>query len=72
MTSAGTGAGVGPAGSAGSPWSDRAQATPGMQLVPVALGAGTIAGVACARSLQGEPALPAGPNPAPVPAAVMD
>jgi thioredoxin reductase len=46
--------------------------TPGMQLVPVALGAGTIAGVACARSLQGEPALPAGPTPAPVPAAVMD
>ena len=41
--------------------------TPGMQLAAVAAGAGTVAGVACAMSLRGEPALPGVPRPAPRP-----
>jgi thioredoxin reductase len=47
--------------------------TPGLQLVAVATGAGTIAGVACARSLQGEGSL-AGHDatPAPDPDAVLE
>lgn len=45
--------------------------TPGIQLVPVAVGAGTVAGVCCALSLQGEPGLAAHPTPAPDPTAVL-
>ena len=41
--------------------------TPGPQLVQVAAAKGTIAGVACARSLQGEPAVPGAPPPGPDP-----
>ncbi|MFN2607067.1 MAG: NAD(P)/FAD-dependent oxidoreductase [Acidimicrobiales bacterium] len=39
--------------------------TPGMQLVAVAVAKGTMAGVACALSLQGEPAASAAPTPGP-------
>jgi thioredoxin reductase len=41
--------------------------TPGMQLVAVAVGKGTIAGVAAALSLQGERTAPDAPDPAPDP-----
>ena len=41
--------------------------TPGPQLVQVAAAKGTVAGVACARSLQGEPAVPGAPTPGPDP-----
>jgi thioredoxin reductase len=41
--------------------------TPGVQLVPVAVGKGAAAGVACATSLQGEPGAPTSPTPAPDP-----
>jgi thioredoxin reductase len=44
--------------------------TPGMQLVAVAVGKGTVAGVAAARSLQGERTAPDAPDPAPDPGAV--
>jgi thioredoxin reductase len=39
--------------------------TPGFQLVPVAVGKGAAAGVACAISLQGEAGSPMSPRPAP-------
>lgn len=39
--------------------------TPGMQLVNVALGEGTVAGVACAQSLHGAPTAPGAPAAAP-------
>lgn len=39
--------------------------TPGMQLVQVAAAKGTVAGVSCAQSLQGEPAAPGAPAPGP-------
>lgn len=39
--------------------------TPGLQLVQVAAAKGTVAGVACALSLQGEPAAPGAPEPGP-------
>lgn len=39
--------------------------TPGMQLVAVALGKGTTAGVACAKSLHGAHTSPESPDPAP-------
>ncbi len=39
--------------------------TPGMQLVQVAAGKGTVAGVSCALSLQGQPAAPGAPAPGP-------
>ncbi len=39
--------------------------TPGFQLVPVAVGKGAAAGVACAISLQGENGSPMSPSPAP-------
>lgn len=39
--------------------------TPGFQLVPVAVGEGAAAGVACAISLQGEDGAPNSPRPAP-------
>lgn len=39
--------------------------TPGFQLVPVAVGKGAAAGVACAISLQGESGAPSSPPPAP-------
>jgi thioredoxin reductase len=45
--------------------------TPGMQLVAVATGAGTVAGVACARSLQGEAPIPDAPPPAPDPEEIL-
>jgi thioredoxin reductase len=41
--------------------------TPGMQLVAVAVGKGTVAGVSCARSLHGEGAVRGAPEPAPDP-----
>jgi thioredoxin reductase len=41
--------------------------TPGMQLVSVALGEGTVAGVACAQSLQGRATVPGAPPAAPSP-----
>ena len=41
--------------------------TPGMQLVSVALGEGTVAGVAAAQSLHGEPTAPDAPPAAPPP-----
>jgi thioredoxin reductase len=41
--------------------------TPGMQLVNVAIGEGTVAGVACAQSLQGQPTVPEAPPAAPAP-----
>jgi thioredoxin reductase len=41
--------------------------TPGMQLVAVAVGKGTVAGVAAALSLQGERTAPDAPDPAPDP-----
>jgi thioredoxin reductase len=41
--------------------------TPGMQLVAVAVGKGTVAGVAAALSLQGEHTAPDAPDPAPDP-----
>jgi thioredoxin reductase len=41
--------------------------TPGMQLVNVAIGEGTVAGVACARSLQGHDTAPDAPSSAPAP-----
>jgi thioredoxin reductase len=41
--------------------------TPGMQLVAVAIGKGTVAGVAAAQSLQGERTAPDAPDPAPDP-----
>lgn len=43
--------------------------TPGMQLVQVAAAKGTVAGVACALSLQGEPAATDAPAPGPDPEA---
>jgi thioredoxin reductase len=43
--------------------------TPGIQLVSVAAGKGTIAGVACAMSFQGQPGAPSSPTPAPHPEA---
>src|SRR4051812_5377584 len=46
--------------------------TPGPQLVQVAAAKGTIAGVACAMSLYGEPGLGSAPAPAPDPAAEFD
>jgi thioredoxin reductase len=39
--------------------------TPGMQLVPLAVAQGTVAGVACALSLRGEPPAPGAAAPAP-------
>ena len=39
--------------------------TPGIQLVQVASAKGAVAGVACAESLRGEPAIPGIPEPAP-------
>ena len=39
--------------------------TPGMQLVQVASTKGAVAGVACAESLRGHPAIPGVPEPAP-------
>jgi thioredoxin reductase len=39
--------------------------TPGMQLVAVAVGKGTVAGIGCALSLHGEPTAPGAPPPAP-------
>ena len=39
--------------------------TPGMQLVPIAMAHGTIAGVACATSLRGHTTTEHGPTPAP-------
>jgi thioredoxin reductase len=45
--------------------------TPGFQLVPLAVGKGAAAGVACAISLQGEPGAPASPPPAPDAAAEL-
>ncbi|MDP8970383.1 MAG: NAD(P)/FAD-dependent oxidoreductase [Actinomycetota bacterium] len=39
--------------------------TPGMQLVPLAVAKGTVAGVACALSLHGEPPSPHAATPAP-------
>ncbi|MFA9429068.1 NAD(P)/FAD-dependent oxidoreductase [Egicoccus sp. AB-alg2] len=39
--------------------------TPGMQLVAVAIGKGTTAGVACAKSLHGHDTSPESPSPAP-------
>lgn len=39
--------------------------TPGMQLIPVGISKGTVAGVACALSLHGEPPAPGAPVPAP-------
>jgi thioredoxin reductase len=44
--------------------------TPGLQLVAVAIGKGTVAGVAAALSLQGEPTAPDAPDAAPDPAEV--
>ncbi|HSK22575.1 MAG TPA: NAD(P)/FAD-dependent oxidoreductase [Egicoccus sp.] len=44
--------------------------TPGMQLVAVALGKGTTAGVACAKSLHGHDTSPQSPDPAPDTAAL--
>lgn len=41
--------------------------TPGMQLVSIAMGEGTIAGVACAQSLQGRRTAPGAPPSAPSP-----
>jgi thioredoxin reductase len=41
--------------------------TPGMQLVAVAVGKGTVAGVAAALSLQGDRTVPGAPDPAPDP-----
>jgi thioredoxin reductase len=41
--------------------------TPGMQLVAVAVGKGTVAGVAAALSLQGDRTVPEAPDPAPDP-----
>jgi thioredoxin reductase len=41
--------------------------TPGMQLVNVAMGEGTVAGVACAQSLQGRTTAPGAPPAAPAP-----
>ena len=46
--------------------------TPGFQLVPVAVGKGAAAGVACAISLQGEDGSPTSPPPAPNPDAELD
>ena len=46
--------------------------TPGFQLVPVAVGKGTAAGVAAAISLQGEEGAPTSPPPAPDAAAELD
>jgi thioredoxin reductase len=43
--------------------------TPGVQLAPVAAGKGTVAGVACAASLRGEPGASTSPEPAPDPEA---
>ncbi|MBW3576582.1 MAG: NAD(P)/FAD-dependent oxidoreductase [Actinobacteria bacterium] len=45
--------------------------TGGMQLVGLAIGEGTVAGVACARSLRGDTALPHMPSPAPSPREAM-
>ena len=45
--------------------------TPGFQLVPVAVGKGAAAGVACAISLQGEDGSPTSPPPAPNPDAEL-
>jgi thioredoxin reductase len=46
--------------------------TPGFQLVPVAVGKGAAAGVACAISLQGEQGSPVSPPPAPDARAELD
>lgn len=46
--------------------------TPGMQLLAVAVGEGTLAGVSCALSLQGEEPLPNRPAPAPDPDRVVE
>ncbi len=46
--------------------------TPGFQLVPVAVGKGAAAGVACAISLQGEEGSPSSPPPAPDATAELD
>jgi thioredoxin reductase len=43
--------------------------TPGLQLAAVAAGTGTVAGVACAASLRGEPGARTSPEPAPDPEA---
>ncbi len=45
--------------------------TPGFQLATVAVGKGTVAGVACAISLQGEAGAPTSPSPAPDPEAEL-
>lgn len=45
--------------------------TPGMQLIPVAIGKGTVAGVACAISLQGAPPLAGHEAPGPDPESVL-
>jgi len=46
--------------------------TPGFQLAAVAAGKGTVAGVACAISLQGEEGAPGSPQPAPDAEAELD
>jgi thioredoxin reductase len=45
--------------------------TPGMQLVAVAVGQGTVAGIACATSLHGDDTAPGAPAPAPDPAPLV-
>ena len=45
--------------------------TPGLQLAAVAAGTGTVAGVACAASLRGEPGASSSPDPAPDPEAAV-
>jgi thioredoxin reductase len=45
--------------------------TPGMQLIAVGVGKGTVAGVSCARSLHGEGAVRGAPEPAPDPDEVL-
>jgi pyruvate/2-oxoglutarate dehydrogenase complex dihydrolipoamide dehydrogenase (E3) component len=46
--------------------------TPGIQLAAVAAGKGTVAGVACAASLRGEPGAPTSPEPGPDPEEEVD
>ena len=41
--------------------------TPGMQLVQIAAAKGATAGIACAQSMRGEPAVPGAPEPGPDP-----
>jgi thioredoxin reductase len=46
--------------------------TPGLQLAAVAAGTGTVAGVACASSLRGEPGARSSPEPGPDPEAEIE